>query len=338
VIGLLVGGKPGPVVAYRADMDAVNSDAPDPVPYRSQIPGVRHICGHDVHTTVAVGIAEALASLREELPGTVKFIFQPSEENAQGAKAMIDDGVLENPAPAAIYALHSAPFELGQFGTTEGMLLAGLDMMSVTLSGKGDLKAAAGVSAKVISDVSTVGPMDAPPGAVEASTENTVRNDFILATVYDREENPEIPQMILRVMIRASSEKNSEKARQDIQSGLDKLDMADITHKVEFNRGVVPAVINDTVLARKAMETIQKLRGEEGLIVIEETTPFFSEDFAFFLQRIPGVMFFLGVSNTKKGIVGMPHTPQFAVDEEAIIIGAKTMAAVLWDYLVTNHP
>jgi metal-dependent amidase/aminoacylase/carboxypeptidase family protein len=143
--------------------------------------------------------------------------------------------------------------------------------------------------------------------------------------------------MILRVMIRASSEKKSEKARQDIQSGLEKLDMADITHKVEFNRGVMPAVINDPVLARKAMETIRKLRGEEGLIIIEETTPFFSEDFAFFLQKIPGVMSFLGVSNSAKGIVGMPHSPRFAVDEEAIIIGAKTMAAVLWDYLETKQ-
>ncbi len=336
VIGLLVGGKPGPVVAYRADMDAVHSDAPDPVPHRSQTPGVRHICGHDVHTTVAVGIAEALASLQEVLPGTVKFIFQPSEENAQGAKAVIDDGALENPVPDAIFAVHSAPLEVGQFGTTEGMLLAELDILNVILSGKGDLRSAARASAKVVSDVNTVGPMGASQGAGEASAENSVGNDFILATVYDREENPEIPRITLRIMIRASSDKNSEKAGRDIQSGLEKLDMADITHKVEFSRGVVPAVINDPVLASKAMETIRKLRGEEGLVVIDETTPFFSEDFAFFLQKIPGVMSFLGVSNTNKGIVGMPHSPQFAVDEEAIIIGAKTMAAVLWDYLVTK--
>jgi amidohydrolase len=93
VVGILRGGKPGPTVAYRADMDAVYSNAPDPVPFASETPGVRHICGHDIHTTVALGVAEALTAIRDELPGTVKFIFQPAEENIQGAYAMIEDRV-----------------------------------------------------------------------------------------------------------------------------------------------------------------------------------------------------------------------------------------------------
>jgi hypothetical protein len=101
VVGILRGGRPGPVVAFRADMDAVYSGAPDPVPFASETPGVRHICGHDIHTTVALGIAEAMTAIRDELPGAVKFIFQPAEENVRGAGAMIADGVLEDPAPGS---------------------------------------------------------------------------------------------------------------------------------------------------------------------------------------------------------------------------------------------
>jgi amidohydrolase len=112
VVGVLRGGRPGLVVSYRADMDAVYDDSHDPVSFRSETAGVRHICGHDIHTTVGLGVARALASIRDDLPGTVKFIFQPAEENLQGAAAMIDDGVLENPAPRAIFAVHSAPFEV----------------------------------------------------------------------------------------------------------------------------------------------------------------------------------------------------------------------------------
>ena len=128
-MGILRGGQPGPVVAYRADMDAVRDNSPDPVPFRSELPGVRHICGHDIHTTVALGVAVALSAVRDELPGTVKFVFQPAEENIQGAKAMIEDGVLEDPAPSAIFAVHTAPLEVGQIGSVEGLGLPGLDII-----------------------------------------------------------------------------------------------------------------------------------------------------------------------------------------------------------------
>ena len=120
VVGVLRGGQPGPVVAYRADMDAVRDNSPDPVPFRSELPGVRHICGHDIHTTVALGVAVALSAVRDELPGTVKFVFQPAEENIQGAKAMIEDGVLEDPAPSAIFAVHTAPWRSVRSGPWKG--------------------------------------------------------------------------------------------------------------------------------------------------------------------------------------------------------------------------
>ncbi len=334
VLGVLKGAKTGPVVAYRADMDAVFSDAPDPASFRSETPGVRHICGHDVHVTIALGIAEALASIREELEGTVKFIFQPSEENAQGASAMIAEGVLENPVPEAILAVHCAPLAVGQIGSKEGMLLAGFDIIDITLSGEGDLKAAAQACAKVISGVSKMSIPSAQADESESpSPQESVQNNFIFPLVFSSEENPEKNEWILKGMVRASSEENYERAKKNILTGLEKLDLPGVSYKINYTEGVVPAVMNDPALVRGAMDIIRLLQGEEGLVVIEQVLPFFSEDFAHYLQKIPGVMYFLGVSNAKKGIIGMPHSPQFAVDEEAIFVGARTMAAVLLNYI-----
>jgi metal-dependent amidase/aminoacylase/carboxypeptidase family protein len=336
VVGILKGAKPGPVVAYRADMDAVLSDAPDPVSFKSETPGVRHICGHDVHVTVGLGIAEALASVREELEGTVKFIFQPSEENVQGALAMIAAGVLEDPAPEAILAVHCAPLQVGQIASKEGMLLAGFDLIDVTLSGEGDLKAAAQACAKVIRRANTVSiPSPQADESKPPSPEERVQENFIFPLVFSSEENPEKNEWTVKGMIRASSEENYEKAKKNIRDGLEKLDLPGVTYRINYTGGVLPAVMNDPALVRGAMDTIRSLRGEEGLVVLEAVTPFFSEDFARYLQKIPGVMYFLGVSNAGKGIIGMPHSPQFAVDEEAIFIGARTMAAVLLNYLET---
>jgi metal-dependent amidase/aminoacylase/carboxypeptidase family protein len=123
VVGLLRGGRPGRLVAYRADMDAVRSAAPDPVDFRSEVPGVRHICGHDLHVTIGLGLAAALASVREDLPGTVMFIFQPAEERATGARAMLEDGVFAARKPDAIFGLHSAPFEAGILSSKAGLMM-----------------------------------------------------------------------------------------------------------------------------------------------------------------------------------------------------------------------
>jgi metal-dependent amidase/aminoacylase/carboxypeptidase family protein len=131
VVAILTGGLPGPLVAYRADMDAVPSAAPDPSPYAAApsgpagAPVPRHICGHDLHVTIAVGLAESLASERATLPGRVMFIFQPAEERATGARAMLDAGLFRDATPVAIYGLHTAPFEVGQLSSKpDRMMLA----------------------------------------------------------------------------------------------------------------------------------------------------------------------------------------------------------------------
>jgi len=123
VIARLSGAHPGRMVGFRADMDAFPSSAPDPYSWPSTTPGVRHICGHDVHTAVAVATAEAMASVRSQLAGTVVFVFQPAEETARGARAMLDDGALAGASLDAIFAFHTAPMPLGSIGTKSGVLL-----------------------------------------------------------------------------------------------------------------------------------------------------------------------------------------------------------------------
>jgi metal-dependent amidase/aminoacylase/carboxypeptidase family protein len=123
VVGILTGGRPGPLVAYRADMDAVRSTFPDPVDFASLTPGVRHICGHDVHVTIGLALASSLASVKGELPGRVMFIFQPAEERATGARAMLGAGLFTKDKPDAIFGLHSAPLESGVVSSKPGLMM-----------------------------------------------------------------------------------------------------------------------------------------------------------------------------------------------------------------------
>lgn len=133
VIGLLEGKREGPIVAWRADMDAVPGDEILDAPYKSCVPGVVHICGHDAHTTIGLGIAQVLSAMRDQVAGQVKFIFQPAEETVVGAQAIIAAGGLENPRPDAIFALHIAPLPVGRLGSVAGMVLPGMTAFRIVI-------------------------------------------------------------------------------------------------------------------------------------------------------------------------------------------------------------
>jgi metal-dependent amidase/aminoacylase/carboxypeptidase family protein len=322
VVGILEGGKPGPVVAYRADMDAVRDASPDAVPFRSVVPGVRHICGHDIHTTVALGVAEALAAVRDELRGTVKFVFQPAEENIRGARAMIADGVLENPAPQAIFAVHTAPLEVGQIGYVEGLGLPGLDIVTVRVSGGDDPGAAARAIAELVSGVSTVG----PPGSG-----GPVGDDFIWANASARPD-PGGEGWVVRGSVKASSDAAYARAREEIREGLEEHGQDGTRAELADRNMVLPDMVNDIELVRASLKPLRGVLGADNVIE-SGPTPYFGEDFAFYQQSIPGAMYWLGVSNSEEGTVGMPHSPAYVADEEAIIVGARAMSAVLVSYL-----
>jgi amidohydrolase len=325
VVGILVGGKPGHVVAYRADMDAMRDNSPDPVPFRSENPGVRHICGHDIHTTVALGVAEALASIRGELPGTVKFVFQPAEENMQGAKAMIENGVLEDPAPSAIFAVHTAPLEVGQIGTVEGLGLPGTDVIRVRVTGGEAPAEVARAMARLISGVSTVG----PPGSPEPEGD-----DFIWANARSS-RLPGSDGYAVSGSVKASGEDQYASAKKQIKNGLKLLAAGETRYELEYRDRVLADMINDVQLVRDSEGPLRRVLGAENVIA-SGSSPYFGEDFAFYQQIIPGALYWLGVSNSEKGTVGMPHSPAYVADEESIMVGSRAMAAVLLDYLLRH--
>jgi metal-dependent amidase/aminoacylase/carboxypeptidase family protein len=325
VVGVIHGGGEGPVIAYRADMDAVPSTAPDAVPFRSETPGVRHICGHDIHTTVGLGIAEALAAVREELPGTVKLIFQPAEENIQGARGMIADGVLDDPSPAAILALHTAPLEVGQIGVIEGMALPGIDVVRITLSGDGDLEAAAEAYADVFGEVSTVGPPG--PDLTIAGVPEFI-NAYATGAAPAGDDS-----WVVEGSVKASGEDQYERAKAKILAKLEAIDLEGVSHEVEYLDRWLADTINDQDLLDATVPTIRARVGEGGVVVTRAPIPYFGEDFSFFQQEIPGAIFWLGVSNSEKGTVGLPHSPHYVADEGSIQVGARTMGAVILELL-----
>ena len=238
VMARLTGGKPGRTVAIRADMDAIPSNAPDPVDFRSEAPGIRHICGHDVHTTVALAVAEGLAAVQSDLAGNVVFVFQPAEENVTGARAMLAEGALDAWAPDLIFAFHTAPLEVGTIGTKPGVLLGSRGT----------------------------------PEAIAAG----------------------VP-------------------------------------------GTAPGVDNDVELEGRTRQVIRSVVGDQNLIVLTAVTPGFSEDFGHFQARIPGVMYYLGVSNTPAGTEGMPHAPNYVADEASVLVGARVMSALVLSELARGE-
>ena len=326
VVALLRGGKPGPVVAFRADIDAVSSEFADPVDFPSTVDGVRHICGHDIHTTVGIALAEGFASIRNELAGSVLLIFQPAEETALGARAMIQAGALRNPQPKAIFALHTAPFEVGQIGSMPGVMLAGRDHLSLTLTGQTDLSGLAQMVRNVIHGVNSVD-----------SDAASVSGDFIMAQVYRSEAGPEKNSWVLQALITTTSARMRAKAKNEIGTALDSLEAQGISYALDYKEREISGVTNDCVLEQASHTPIRSVVSDSGLVILDGIPPLFSEDFGFFQDEVPGVMYYLGVSNSARGWIGMPHTPQYVADEESIFVGARVMFAVMLDYLVT-HP
>ena len=326
IVAVLEGGKPGGVVGFRADMDATPTPLPDPVSEIASVnPGVRHICGHDVHMAVGVGVAEALAALRDELPGTVKLLFQPAEENATGAKAMVAAGALGPPTPEAIFTVHAVPMLAGQIGAVEGVTLVGRDMARVRIEGDGDHRAASRAVAGVLEAANTL----EPPGSFEELAAMTLpAEEFALVQVLHTGLRE------VRAQVTVRGEASRQQVRAAIEKGLAELDHPGLSFVLDYQPRVIAGVYSDPELVRASHDAIRAALGEDGLVAgAPGAGPIFSEDFGSFLAEIPGAMFWLGVANPEQGISGMPHAPDHAVDEAAIAAGAKAMAAVVWDFL-----
>jgi len=336
VVALLKGAKPGPVVAVRADMDALPINETIDVPYRSQNPGVKHACGHDVHMTVELGVAEVLSRMRDQIAGAIKIIFQPAEEGPPageegGAALMIKEGVLENPRPQAIFGLHVMPnIEVGQIGYNSGPTMASSDQFVITIRGK---------------KVHGAYPHDGIDAVVVAA-----ESVMALQTIRSRRINTMEPLVISVGIIQGGNRFNiiadevklegtvrtlSEDVRRQVQT-LMRETLAGITaaygakFEMEYTEGAA-VTYNDPKLVEETLPTIRRVVGESNLFSPKPQMG--AEDFSYYQRVIPGFFYFLGVGNKAKNITAMIHTPEFDVDEESIIIGAKVMANVLLDYL-----
>ncbi len=336
VIGLLKGGKDGPVVAWRADMDAFPSANNLDVPYKTQVEGVKHICGHDVHTTVGLGTAATLAAMRDDIAGTIKFIFQPAEETEEGALAVIADGGLENPRPDAIFGLHVSPWPVGKIGFAPGPILAGKTRFHMTLHGTGDLEA---IAKELIAEIDSLNVLSFPSSR-EAYDDLTVavengRSDitkFIIFMFGEMEATPETVQV--QGIIRLANDNLHEQALETLQTTLAEFgNRESVSVDLEFWPQHPPVTLNDLALVNASRETIEAMIGKENVLQLNAAWPFNVEDFAYYQQQIPGVFYFLGASNRERGIMAIPHTPEFDVDEECLVVGTKVAAGVLLNFL-----
>jgi metal-dependent amidase/aminoacylase/carboxypeptidase family protein len=328
VVAIIRGARPGPLVAYRADMDAVPSDAPDPVEFKSLKPGVRHICGHDVHTTIGVAIAEGLAGERSRLAGSIMLIFQPAEERVLGAKAMLADGLFAKEKPVAIYGVHTAPLDVGQLGTRPGPMMAAIDGIHITVSGPGNTALVADSIARKINALSTITVQDV------LRSGGLARDMPVEALMAQSIARPgEGGGRSVQGQISSASTEARAAARKQVEAIVAAARSAEVSVQLRFEERFASGVFNDAPLMERANATIRTALGGESVVTVPVAPPVFSEDYGFFTEQVPGVFWFLGVSNPAKGTVGMPHSPDYVADEGAILVAARAMTAVMLDRL-----
>jgi len=338
VVGLLRGGKPGPVVAYRADMDAVPSAVVGDPPYRSRVEGVKHVCGHDAHVAIGLGIATVLAPVRDELAGDIKFIFQPAEENATGAAAMIADGVMENPAPGAIFGAHVTPFPVGSVACLPGVGLSGVLPFEVRLESPDDLERLSREVADGLATLNTVapitGPDDFPRILKEITQEGGAYEEYIYLMSLGTQETGN--GVTFEGYLRGSGPDAYVKARAQIEEMMPRIVGAAGTYEITFADLVLPDMHSNAGLTMAAIPSIEAMLGADSIVMVRASIPYFGEDFAFFQEQAPGAMFFLGGQNLERGITSYNHFPDYDLDESVITVGTKAMAAVLVDWLRNN--
>ncbi|GAA5614965.1 amidohydrolase [Streptomyces platensis] len=315
VVGILRGSRPGRTVAYRADMDAV-----PPKDIVGGGPAPAHLCGHDVHTTVAVGVAQVLARLRGQLAGTVVFLFQPAEENLSGARALLDTGVLERTRVAEIHALHCGPFPVGRFAVTPGFGMPGQDKAEVTASGPDAPDVARRLAAE-IGALATVQlpqtPADLERIVADAQTPHGPLAEFVAVRARAQEAK-------VSVSYRCWPPERYLEVRQDVR----RLATSHPGAGLSFPAEPFPAMVCPERDARVLAHHLRRTLGRDAVTELHAAFPPFSgEDFALYLDRVPGTFTFLGVRAPGAPVTtSYPHYPDFAPDERAISVGVRAMA------------
>jgi amidohydrolase len=347
VVGILKGGKPGPVVALRADMDGLPiTEAPGLAfasvaksTYLGQPVGVMHACGHDTHVAMLLGTAEVLSQIRKDLPGTVKFIFQPAEEGSLpgtvgGAKLMVQEGVLENPKVDAIFGLHiwaSAP--VGQLQYRPRGEMASSDRFTIKVIGKGAHGAKPWSSIDPV--VTTAQIITGLQNIVARQIDLT--QDAAVVTVGTVQAGVRYniipPDATLSGTIRAFSPETQQRIWADIRRTAAGIAAANGATAEVTIEAYVPVTFNDPALTARMLPTLQAVAGTQNVVEIKAVTG--AEDFACYQEKVPGLFVFLGGTTPGSDFsqVADHHTAGFKVDESAFPLGVKTLATLAVDYL-----
>ncbi|MGW4021579.1 M20 metallopeptidase family protein [Streptomyces sp. NPDC005009] len=315
VVGVLRGSRPGRTVAYRADMDAV-----PPTDIVGTGPAPAHVCGHDLHTAVGIGTAQVLARLRQRLRGTVVFLFQPAEESLSGARAVIDTGVLERLGVEEIHALHCGPFPVGRFAVLPGYGMPGQDKAEVTLSGPDAVEAAQRLAGD-IGALATVAvpqtPADLQRLVDDARTPDGPLARFLAVRAVAQEAK-------VSVSYRCWPQERYVEVREAVRRAV----MQYAGASVRFPAEPFPALVCPERETRLLAQHLRRTLGRDSVITLHAAFPPFSgEDFALYLDSIPGTYTFLGVRAPGASITtSYPHFPDFSPDEQAIGTGVLALA------------
>jgi len=341
VVGVLRGGKPGRVVALRADMDALPVTELVDVPFKSTVKamyggrevGVMHACGHDNHVAILMGVAEVLAGMRTELPGTVVFLFQPAEEGPGGAEPMIAGGAMDDPEVDAVFGLHVVPDSLGHIGYRAGPMMASSDQFTIVVHGKQTHGAypAGGVDPIVVASQIVLAAQTIVSRQVDLTQSMAVltfgifnagvRSNIIPDSAYlngtIRTLDAGVRKRVIERLVRTAThvaEASGARAVVTIDSGY-------------------PVNVSDPALTERMVPSLKWAAGASA--VHEMDVNLASEDFSYFAQRAPGMFINLGIVPPGQDPAKAPsnHSPLFFADERALPVGVRAMAALAVDYL-----
>jgi amidohydrolase len=347
VVAVLNGGKPGPVVALRADIDGLPVKERADLPWKSNMVGeyngekvpVMHACGHDTHTAMLLGVAKILYAIKDDIPGSIKFIFQPAEEGAPageegGAELMVKEGVLKNPDVAAIFGLHIwSQFPAGNVYLRPKGIMAAVNEFRIDLKGVQTHGSTpwTGIdpivtAAQIVNNIQTIVSRSLPlteAGAVVTigSIHGGVRSNIIPESLYmlgtirtlDEDMKATVLRRLEEIVYNTAKANNAK---------------AEITYQVSY-----PITYNDTGLYENMLPSLKRINGPESVHFMNAITG--AEDFSFFQKEVPGLYFFIGGAQkgTDPAKAAPHHTPDFYVDDSAMLTGVKSMTTLALDYL-----